>query len=236
VKRIIALAVVPLTFASALAEPPARPRGEFLQMWDAIASGSMMGPGDGWFKPAQMRYTWERLRARADRNGDGRVTAAEFDGPAELFAVLDRDGDGAIRADDFDWSDSSPYVRQLSFAQQVLRQGDENGDRKLSKAEWSALFDKLSKGKDGVDAEALRRLLYPPPPPRPPKSAGGGMPSKEVLLLGLLTGEIGSGAEGPKLDAPAPDFSLTSPDGKTTITLGNYLGKKPIVLIFGSFT
>ena len=35
------------------AEPPARHRGEFLQMWDAIVSGSMMGPGDGWFKPAQ---------------------------------------------------------------------------------------------------------------------------------------------------------------------------------------
>jgi hypothetical protein len=217
------------------AEPPARHRGEFLQMWDAIVSGSMMGPGDGWFKPAQTRYSWDWLRAKADRDGDGRITSAEFGGPPELFAVLDRDGDGAIKADDLDWSDNSPYARQLTFAQQVLRQGDENGDRKLSKAEWSALFEKMSKGKDGVDPEALRRILYPPAPPRP-KSAGGGMPSKQLLLLGLLTGEIGSGAEGPKVEEPAPNFSLATHDGKSTVTLRNYRGKKPVVLIFGSFT
>jgi hypothetical protein len=62
------------------------------------------------------------------------------------------------------------------------------------------------------------------------------MPPKEVLLFGLLTGEIGSGAEGPQLNAPATDFTLTSPDGKTTITLSDYKGKKPVALIFGSFT
>jgi hypothetical protein len=62
------------------------------------------------------------------------------------------------------------------------------------------------------------------------------MPSKEVLLYGLLTGEIGCGSEGPKLDAPAPDFTLKSPDGKTTITLSSFKGKKPVVLVFGSFT
>ena len=62
------------------------------------------------------------------------------------------------------------------------------------------------------------------------------MPPKEVLLLGLLTGEIGSGAEGPKLNAPAPDFTLKSPDGETTITLSAFKGKKPVALIFGSFT
>jgi hypothetical protein len=231
-----ALAVTLLAGTAAFAEPPARYRGEFLQMWDAIVAGSQMGPGDGWFKPAQTRYTWDRLRARADRNRDGRITASEFDGPAELFAALDRDGDGAITAEDLDWSDNSAYARQLSFAQQFLRQGDANGDRKLSKEEWNRLFEKGAKGKDSLDAEALRRILYPPTPPRPPKSGGGGMPPKDVLLLGLLTGEIGSGAEGPKLEASAPDFTLQSPDGKTCLTLSDYRGKKPVVLIFGSFT
>ena len=68
------------------------------------------------------------------------------------------------------------------------------------------------------------------PPP------GSGMPSKEILLFGLLTGEIGSGAEGPALDALAPDFTLKSPDGKEAITLSSFKGKKPVALIFGSFT
>ena len=57
-----------------------------------------------------------------------------------------------------------------------------------------------------------------------------------TLVLGLLTGELGSGAEGPKLNSPAPDFTLKSPDGQKSISLGQFRGKKPVVLVFGSFT
>ena len=39
-----------------------------------------------------------------------------------------------------------------------------------------------------------------------------------------------------KTGAAAPEFSLKSPDGKTTFTLADQKGKKPVVLIFGSFT
>jgi hypothetical protein len=226
-----------LLFAAGVAgaEPPKRHRGEFLQMWDAIMSGLPPAPPGGWFKPAQTRYTWERLKVRADKNGDGRVTAAELGASTEVFASMDRDGDGAITADDLDWSDNAPYFRQLNMAQQILRQGDNDGNRKLSKEEWEKLFERAAKGKPAVEAEDMRRLLFPPTPPR--KSGGGsGMPSKTVLLWGLLTGEIGSGAEGPKLEADAPDFTLKSPNGKKTITLSAHRGKRPVVLIFGSFT
>jgi hypothetical protein len=230
------LGVLLLAPASALADPSPRHRGEFLQMWDAIVSGSQMGPGDGWFKPGQARYTWARLVARFDKNKDGRISAEELGRP-ELFAILDRDGDGAITAADLDWSDDSPYFRQLGLAQQLIRRGDRNGDRKLSKDEWGKLFDELARDKGAVDAEAVRRMLFPPAPPRQmAKSGGGGMPSKEMLLLGLLMGELGSGAEGPKPENPAPDFTLQSPDGKRSITLNEYRGKKPVVIIFGSFT
>ena len=34
----------------------------------------------------------------------------------------------------------------------------------------------------------------------------------------------------------APDFTLKSPDGKTTVTLSDYRGKKPVALVFGSYT
>ncbi|HKB03999.1 MAG TPA: hypothetical protein VKD90_17380 [Gemmataceae bacterium] len=234
--RVLVLAGVLLVVASADAGETIRHRGEFLQMWDAIVSGSQMGPGDGWFKPGQARYTWARLTARFDKNKDGRVTPDELGRP-ELFAILDRDGDGAITAADLDWSDDAPYFRQLGLAQQLIRRGDRSGDRKLSKDEWGRLFDELAKEKGSVDAEAIRRVLFPPAPPRPAKSAGGGgMPSKDVLLLGLLMGELGSGAEGPKLESPAPDFTLKSPDSKRSVTLSEYRGKKPVVLIFGSFT
>lgn len=39
-----------------------------------------------------------------------------------------------------------------------------------------------------------------------------------------------------KVGDAAPDFTLASPDGKAEITLSGYKGKKPVVLVFGSFT
>jgi hypothetical protein len=34
----------------------------------------------------------------------------------------------------------------------------------------------------------------------------------------------------------APDFTLKSPDGKKTIRLSDFRGKKPVALVFGSYT
>jgi len=36
--------------------------------------------------------------------------------------------------------------------------------------------------------------------------------------------------------SPAPDFTLKSPDGKRTEKLSDYRGKKPVALVFGSYT
>jgi hypothetical protein len=194
-RRDLALLAVLVVSPAALAEPPSRHRGEFLRMWDAILSGEPPVAGFGWFGPAQTRYTWDRLKAR-DKNKDGRVTKSEFGGPADLFDALDRDGDGAITPDDLDWSDDSKYARQLGMAQQLLRRADADGNKKVSRAEWDKLFDELAKNKKDLEAEDLRRLLFPPSRGGPPGGMSG-MPPKEVLLFGLLTGEIGSGAEGP---------------------------------------
>jgi Ca2+-binding EF-hand superfamily protein len=38
--------------------------------------------------------------ARLDRNGDGKVSRSEFDGPPEHFDHFDRDGDGYITEDE----------------------------------------------------------------------------------------------------------------------------------------
>jgi peroxiredoxin len=41
---------------------------------------------------------------------------------------------------------------------------------------------------------------------------------------------------GPRIGQRAPDFVLRTHDGKQRIALTDYLGKKPVVLVFGSFT
>lgn len=59
-----------------------------------------------------------------------------------------------------------------------------------------------------------------------------------VALTGLLAQgrgdrpRQGAGAEEGK---PAPNFTLKSPDGKTTVELAKLKGK-PVVLVFGSYT
>ncbi len=40
----------------------------------------------------------------------------------------------------------------------------------------------------------------------------------------------------PPLGAEAPDFTLQTRDGKKTVTLSSFRGKKPVVLVFGSYT
>lgn len=44
------------------------------------------------------------------------------------------------------------------------------------------------------------------------------------------------GRKVPKVGQRAPEFSLLTGDGKRTIRLADYRGKKPVVLLFGSLT
>jgi hypothetical protein len=105
-----------------------------------------------------------------------------------------------------------------------------------------AAFACLDRDKDGVlsakdlDWSGKSR----PKDGSPTKEKGNDTPMppklKQMILKGFFDGDIGSWCEGPQLGDPAPDFTLPVPDGKKSITLSHSLGKKPIVLVFGSFT
>jgi hypothetical protein len=156
---------------------------EILEMVTAIARGSPMGPGGGWFHPSQTRYDWGWLSARFDLDHNGSISRQEFPSSAEYFERLDRNHDGVLTASDFDWL-----------------------DRSASPQEKGA----------------------------PPRSNGG--PTPGILLRGLFNGELGSLREGPAVRQQAPDFVLRTHDGKRSIGLAQFRGKKPVVLVFGSFT
>jgi hypothetical protein len=207
---------------------------EGVQMLLAILNGEPIGPGHGWFHPSQSLYHWKWLAGRMDADGDGVITRKEFTGPAALFDRLDRDGDGRLTPADLDWSGTSPLVQQARLAEQLFRRADTNSDGRISAKEWQALFQKATAGKGEMTPEDLRKLLFPPAPPRRPMRGGG--PPRALLLAGLFSGEIGSLGEGPRLGARAPDFTLSRHDGKGTVSLSSFRGKKPVVLIFGSFT
>jgi hypothetical protein len=208
---------------------------EIVQMLSAVISGSQMGPGEGWFHPGKGRHGWDWLASRYDANGDGRITPEEFKGPPELFARLDRDRNGVITRDDFDWSEASPFMRMSGMMSGWFNRIDTSSNGRISRDEWEEFFKRAAKGKDHLTTEDLRdALLQPPPRPKDaPKETG---PSPAALLAGLFQGELGSFFEGPDIGERAPNFTLRTHDDKRSISLKDYRGKKPVVLIFGSFT
>ncbi len=209
------------------ARPP-----EAVRMLIAIANGTWIQPGGGWFGPCESRYTWEWLARHHDLKNDG-ITRKQFRGPPILFQFLDRDRDGQITADDLDWSENSAYLQQSAFARQLYIRLNAKRDGKLTRDELLAFFKSAAKGKDHLSfADFHDALQVPPGAPLGP----GDAPNQEMLVRSLFAGELGSLNEGPGLNQSAPDFSLKTPDGKSTVQLSKLISPRPLVLVLGNYT
>jgi len=185
---------------------------------------------------SKSRLGWEWLAKVHGIAKKGKIDRQSFKGPTELFAILDRDGNGIITAADFDWSDNAPFVKQTGMANALFRSFDTSSDGRLDAKEWAAAFKKLAGKKDHLTPDDLRKALFPPARGDLPLPKGAKMPSRFTRLMGFLSGELGSMHPGPDPGKEAPDFTLKTPDGKKTIKLSSFRGKKPVVLIFGNFT
>lgn len=208
---------------------PGRP--EWLEMYTAIVNDEPMGPTNGWFKTSttRTRYGWDAARSKYDGDGDARIARGEYPGDDGSFARLDRDGDGALTAADFDFSKAyTPSPGSILFSRL-----DRDGDGKVVKEEIERFFQAADDG----DAGFLSRLDLERALPAPSGTMSpADRPSKEQLIKGLFSQEIGSLQSGPELDETAPDFTLKTADGGREVTLSGLVGPKPVVLIFGNFT
>lgn len=100
----------------------------------------------------------DRLRrlARLDKDGDGKITRDEYQGPAPLFDRLDKDGDGSIGRDELPRPPATPKKGQARPAGAMadrLKAMDTDGDGKLTRAEYQGnakLFDRLDADSDGT--------------------------------------------------------------------------------------
>ncbi len=208
---------------------------EAVRMLVAILRGSQMGPGEGWFGPAQTRYTWKWLADRCGIDPAKRgIPRERFRGPEALFARLDRDRNGVITPGDLDWSDRSPYMQMAGITNFLFRRLNERGDGRLTREDLLHFFDRAAGGKDHLTPDDFRDALLG-------GMSGGGFrpgdaPSPAVLIRGLFAGEIGSMNEGPRVGQPAPNFTLKTVDGGETVELAKLVGTKPVVLVFGNFT
>lgn len=206
---------------------------ESVQMLLAILRGSQMGAGEGWFGPAESRFSWDWLARRHGLSPDEPLRADQFRGPAHWFARLDRNQDGQVTADELDWSEQTAWGRQAYVINRLFRRMDPTGAGRVSRADWQAFFERAAHGQEYLIYEDLRDALL----------AGvrgsflpGDAPTQEMLLEGFYAGDVGSLQEGPPLDGPAPDFELQTFDGSRAIRLADLLGAQPVVLVFGNFT
>ncbi len=71
------------------------------------SGGDQMGPPDGNGQMRQGNFG-ERFVDRLDRNGDGKVSRSEFDGPSDRFSVHDENGDGYISKEEIENSPPPP--------------------------------------------------------------------------------------------------------------------------------
>jgi hypothetical protein len=210
---------------------PSDQRPEAVRMMLDILRSADIGPRAAWFGPAQTRFDWKWLATQQGLGQDvDELPVASFRGGEVLGNALDRDGDGSIGSADLDWSDSNPWVQQAYLVGRLFRRIDAAGDGRLTREEWSSFFDRVSGGSDHLLIADLQDALL---------RGGGGKgdaPSREVLVRGLIAGEVGSMHEGPQLGDAAPGFKLKSPDGAQTYELARLVGPKPVVLVFGNFT
>lgn len=222
-------------------------RPEWGEMAVAILKNDFMRPGTGWWKPSSKRYDWKWLSERCDANEDGKIERDELPSDLakadQLFERLDRDNDGKLTLADFEDSETAgPAAMKDMLSNQLFRRLDKDSNGRVTMDELAEFFRSGDKEQlDFLTPEDLRFAIDEPPakkreapPDDDPASAGPNTPAAAFRMF--LRGDMGWLTSGPQLGDPAPDFTLPKHDGTADVKLSDSFGKRPVVLVFGSFT
>ncbi|MDX1966277.1 MAG: deiodinase family protein [Planctomycetaceae bacterium] len=214
----VTLAVSALPACEGADRPLAEPAGGSAQVFQPIRQG-------------QSRYGWEWLAQQQDKNGDAKVTREEFSGSPEHYRRLDLTWDGQLTADDFDWSTDGPLTRRKETAFALFKPIDTSSNGRISAEEWQAVFVREAGEKGYLDDADLERLVFLPRVVKTQRERKGRFQHRELLLdYGEEVRRV------PAVDELAPDFTLSSSDGRQSVQLSSFRGEKPVVLIFGCLT
>jgi hypothetical protein len=203
-------------------------RPEWAEMLFAILRNDMLEDGKGWWKSSACRLDWSWLAAKLDQDRSGDLSRSEVPRPELFFEALDTDLAGTITRADLSGEATKPGS---GLAAAVFRRLDSDSNDRVSWDELSYFFQDADRAKRGwIAREDLERVFAKRGP------ASESMPSRTRFFEMLLRGELGSFRPGPSIGATAPDFDLPRREGKGRVRLSSHRGKRPVVLIFGSFT
>ncbi len=194
--------------------------------------------GGGFYRPSMSRLDWKWLRERLDKDGDGTITLKEFPGPREWFEALDKNQDGVLTAEDFEWFGDTALAKAQGKAKTLFTQIDLDGNGQLTLEEWNRWFEGLSRNKGYLCQDDLLPLFLEKKPSTSRGAGGAASTARNRLpvVCSYVAGDVGSLSEGPRLGEKAPDFLLSTVDGTGKLALSAHEGKRPLILVFGSFT
>jgi len=199
------------------------------------------------------------MAKKYDANRDGRIDPNEYLRGEEKFRRLDRDRDGALTAEDFQGPLRGGGTGKM-VVNRLVRSADGDRDGSVNGEEWKAFLDSLGADQQGIiDSGTLRarfalegRGAAPPGTPRLIDRDGDGQVTMDDLRSafedldvdgsGIIErAELGAPASparrAPQVGEAAPDFELPyAKDESQTVRLSSFTGKRPVALVFGSYT
>jgi Ca2+-binding EF-hand superfamily protein len=245
--RSIARAAWPLAFAAAGCESPPPPKKA-----PEDPAAVLRRHHDEW---------WSGLAATYDRNHDGRIEPSEYGRDPATFARLDRDHDGVVTRADFDRDLVLPADLVLPMmlnklagerdaesvaideALEAMARLDKNGDGRIDRAEFEAGGTAYMPGVDtfatflsGMDEDhdgLLSRTEIANWMARRDTDHDGRLARRERTSEGPAPA---LGFIPPRDREKAPDFTAAPLAGGAPVTLASLVGKRPVALVFGSFT
>lgn len=240
--------------ADMLAREP-RPNDDWSKMASQILSGqNTMGIGNGWYKAPAKAFDWAWLRATFDNSPrNNRVSRRElpdFVTDAQ-FKVLDRDDNGSITSADLRWKNNH-IMEGNNPSNFIFNRLDADMNGRVTRNEFEKFFEKNADGFDFLTPDDLKRGLNLPPlnamtgSGQQPRNFSMPVPRRWQMLDMFLRGDLGNLEPGPEVGDDAPDFNLpllvrNEAEHKLELStervvLSDAKGKRPVVLIFGSFT